>query len=107
MTKESEQALRYNNGKPKLSMVDLNCLEPCARVLEYGANKYARDNWKKGMNLTSILDSLMRHVADLQAGKTIDEESQQLIIGHIQCNALFLGNPNIVNDIDPDNFQLK
>ena len=93
------QALRYNSGKPQLSMVDLKCLEPCARVLEYGAKKYARDNWKKGMDVSKIVDSLLRHIGDLQAGKTIDEESGQLIIGHIQCNALFLGNPNNTDDL--------
>lgn len=92
------KALRYNVGKPQLSLVDLGCLEPCAHVLEYGATKYSRDNWKKGMKVSTILDSLLRHIADLQQGKIIDAESQQLIIGHIQCNALFLGN--IKNNID-------
>jgi hypothetical protein len=95
---DREFADRKNTGKPELSYIDLNCLVPCARVLMFGAKKYARSNWKKGMPVSKIIDSLLRHIADLQEGKTIDEESGELIIGHIQANAMFLGN--IVNNED-------
>jgi len=93
------QAMRANNGKAQYSMLDLGCLKPCVEVLEYGANKYARNNWKKGMPISSILDSLMRHISDLQTGKSVDDESGLSIIGHIQCNALFLANPNNTDDM--------
>lgn len=98
--KMKSQADRYNSGKPKYSLLDLQSLEPCVRVLEFGAKKYARDNWKKGLNLTEILDSLMRHVGALQSGEWLDPESGLPHIGHIQCNALFLGGKN--NNIDID-----
>lgn len=87
-------ALRYNQGKPQYSLLDLKSLEPCVRVLEFGANKYARDNWKKGMPREQIIDSMMRHLAALIDGEEIDPESGLSHIGHIQCNALFLGNKN-------------
>ena len=35
-----EKALRYNQGKPKWSLVHFQSLEPLVRVLEYGAHKY-------------------------------------------------------------------
>ncbi len=88
----SEQARRFNEGKPQYSLLDLQCLEPGVRVLEFGAKKYARDNWKKGMDVTKILDSLLRHIAALRSGELTDPESGLSHIGHIQCNALFLGN---------------
>lgn len=97
-----EYAERKNTGKPQMSYVDMHCLSPCARVLEFGATKYSRNNWKKGMPVTKILDSLMRHIGDLQDGKVIDDESKLAIIGHIQCNAMFLGNPNNQDDITED-----
>lgn len=90
---------RKNSGKPQLSLIDLKSLEDCARVLEFGAKKYSRDNWKKGLTVSSILDSLLRHVSDLQNGETIDNESGLPIIGHIQCNALFLGGKLNINDL--------
>lgn len=92
-------ANRYNKDKVKFSLLDLSCLEDCARVLEFGANKYARDNWKKGLVLTEILDSLLRHISALRSGEMIDPESGLSHIGHIQCNALFLAGRNNVNDL--------
>lgn len=96
---EPQQAMRFNDGKVQLSMIDLNALEPMARVLEFGAEKYARDNWKKGMPLTKTLDSMLRHIAALQRGEYFDPESGLPHIGHIQCNALFLGGENLELDI--------
>lgn len=92
----TKQALRYNKGKPQYSLIALDCLEECARVLEFGAKKYARDNWRKGMPQNEIIDSLLRHLSALQRGEEIDPESGLPHIGHIQCNAMFLGNKNNV-----------
>ncbi len=93
------KADRYNKGKPQYSLLDLDCLEPCVRVLEFGAKKYARNNWKKGLPTTQIIDSLLRHLGALLRGELIDPESALPHIGHIQCNALFLGNKNNEFDI--------
>lgn len=37
----TEKSLRYNQGKPKWSLVHFQSLEPLVRVLEYGAHKYS------------------------------------------------------------------
>lgn len=102
----TNKADRYNNGKAKYSMIDLTCLEPCARVLEFGAKKYARDNWKKGLPISEVLDSLLRHISAIQRGEFIDPESGLSHVGHIQCNALFLGNPKTTIDIEKDNLKV-
>lgn len=91
-------AERKNEGKPKLSMIDLSCLSDCARVLEFGAKKYSKDGWRKGFPQSEILDSLLRHIAEIQKGELIDPESGLSHIGHLQCNAMFLGNPNNTGD---------
>lgn len=91
MNKKSE---RHNEGKPQLSLIPLDYLYDCAKVLEFGAKKYSRDGHRLGFPQNEIIDSLLRHISDLQQGKVLDEESGLSIIGHIQCNALFLGNKN-------------
>lgn len=96
---KQEQALRYNAGKAEYSMLDLKCLEQCVRVLEFGAKKYARNNWKKGMPTSKIIDSMLRHLACLLEGEVLDSESGLSHLGHIQCNAMFLGNKNNEQDI--------
>lgn len=103
MSQNLNQAERHNAGKPQLSYIPLNLLEDCARVFEFGAQKYARDNWKKGLPVTKVLDSLMRHIGDIQDGKYLDHESGLPITGHIMCNVIFLANafknkPEMIDD---------
>lgn len=81
---------RFNQGKPKWSFVDFNSLEDMVRVLEYGANKYSKDNWKKGLPYTEISESLIRHLISFLNGEDNDDESGISHVGHIMCNAMFL-----------------
>jgi len=97
-----ENAQRNNQEKVKLSLIDLSALEDCAKVLDFGAKKYSRDNWQKGLVLTEILDSMLRHIADLRNGEYIDIESGLPHIGHIQANSMFLGGKNNIIDITFD-----
>lgn len=83
------KALRHNSGKPRWSLVEFKSLEPLVRVLEFGATKYAPDNWKLGLDRREILDSMMRHVAALVDGEATDPESGLPHVGHILCNAMF------------------
>jgi hypothetical protein len=86
------QALRYNQGKVEWSLVDFKSLEPMVRVLEHGCQKYARNNWRKGMPATQIIESMLRHTFKLLEGELVDPESGIEHIGHIQCNAMFLSH---------------
>lgn len=85
------KALRYNSDKPKYSLLDFSSLEDTVKVLDFGAQKYARDNFKKGFPFSTVLDSMLRHIKGLQAGEWLDPESGLPHIGHIGCNAMFLG----------------
>ena len=87
---KNEQALRYNQGKLEWSLVDFDSLEGLVRVLEYGKDKYARDNWKLGMPVTQVTESLMRHLFAFAKGEDVDPESGCRHISHVLCNAMFL-----------------
>jgi hypothetical protein len=97
ITTKKDKALRYNSGKLKWSMVHFESLAPMVKVLMYGEKKYARDNWKKGLNREEILDSMQRHLASLIDGEEVDPESQEHHIGHIMCNCLFYSYFNIID----------
>lgn len=81
---------RYNTGKPMVSMVDKALIEETAKVLQFGAQKYARDNWRKGLPYTQVCDSLLRHVYSFLAGENTDNESGHSHLGHAACNIMFL-----------------
>ncbi len=87
---ETDSALRYNTGKLKWSLVDFDSLEDMVKVLNFGAEKYEPNNWKKGLNTKQISDSLMRHLFAFLRGEDIDKESGLPHTGHIMCNAMFL-----------------
>ncbi len=90
LIERDKQALRYNQGKVQWSLVDYKSIEPMVRVLEYGCLKYSKNNWKKGMPASQIIESMLRHTYKLLEGELVDPESGIEHVGHIQCNAMFL-----------------
>jgi len=89
MSDNKEKSDRFNEGKLKWSLVHYKSLEPMIKVLEMGAKKYSPDNWKKGLDLKEVQESMQRHLASLMDGETHDKESGELHMGHIMCNAMF------------------
>lgn len=87
---DSLQALRYNQGKLQWSLVDFKSLEGLVKVLEMGAKKYDKHNWKKGMPITQVSESLMRHLFAFLNGEDTDSESGLSHISHVMCNAMFI-----------------
>jgi len=90
MEEEEEKGSRYNEGKIKWSLVPQSALLPMVEVLEFGAKKYAPHNWKKGLSITEICESLKRHLDAFMEGEDLDLESGLHHVGHMQCNTLFL-----------------
>lgn len=88
--KNLPKADRFNTNKPKWSIIDFPSIEPLVKALEYGANKYSRDNWKKGLDEDEIIDSTLRHLIKLNQKEDIDEESGVMHEGHIMANMMFL-----------------
>ncbi len=92
MSKPEQGAMRFNTDKSPLSMIveAKHALNGCASVLQFGAKKYERGNWHKGLRHTEICDSLLRHMSAYLSGEDKDPESGLSHVDHILCNALFL-----------------
>lgn len=67
--------VKYDAGKAPLHLLNQDALLETAKVFGFGAEKYAKHNWRKGIPLTRILDGVMRHCIELQKGNDIDPES--------------------------------
>lgn len=93
------QADRYNSGKAMFHLLSLEALEPCVRVLEFGAKKYSANNWKKGLVESEVIDSMLRHLKAVLEGEENDPESGLPHIGHVQCNAMFLGHSSLIKNM--------
>ena len=99
--KKAKKAIRYNQKKPQLSyLLDApHSMEGMVRVLEFGAEKYSRGNWKSGFPYSTVIDSMMRHLMKFQNGEDLDlndkgkadkDHSGLPHVDHIMCNAMFL-----------------
>ncbi len=49
-------------GKGLPSLIPVSALRAVARRFEDGAEKYGRDNWKKGIPVSRYVDSINRHL---------------------------------------------
>ena len=89
----SDQTIKHDAHKPRISLVPPAVIRAVARIREYGLAKYpagGRDNWKK-VEPERYVDALGRHyLAVMQDYKSIDPESGMPHMWHIACNAAFI-----------------
>ena len=83
---------RFNEGKPKLSYVleFLNATREIAGVSEFGATKYSRNNYKKGLPYTETIDAALRHITKFLDGEDFDNESGKHHMAHAAWNCMAL-----------------
>ena len=87
---KKEEGLRFNTGKTRHDLVPAFAQEQYAKVLTKGSEKYADRNWELGMDWTSVLASMKRHMLAFEKGEDFDPETGLLHTAHIMCNAAFL-----------------
>lgn len=81
---EDEEALKEIENKLDLSLLgDLrSALTEVAQVMHYGALKYSRNNWKKGISIDKVRAALLRHEFKYDNGEMFDKESGLLHLAH-------------------------
>lgn len=87
-----EGGTKYDGEKPRMDLLDPLALEGLAKVLTFGAQKYAAHNWRKGIANTRLLAALLRHTFAIMRGEDIDPESGYPHIDHVGCCWMFLSN---------------
>ena len=82
------EGLRLHIGSEKI-------LDELTKAMEYGAKKpeYGRNNWKKGMEWSRLLDAGMRHGIAILRGEDIDRDSGNTHLAHMLGSIhMLLGN---------------
>lgn len=92
VTKQSSAGLKYDAGKPSMSLIDREALIQLANVLDYGARKYSAHNWRKGIQWSRTIDAAIRHLVAFNDGEDMDPETGLNHIAHAMCNCMFLLN---------------
>lgn len=87
---ENNEASKYDTGKPPLSLLPTAPLLEVAKVLAFGAEKYARHNWRKGMAYSRLIDAALRHILAFNEGENNDPETGLSHLAHTLCCINFL-----------------
>lgn len=66
---------KWDQGKPRMSLIDPAFLIELAEVLTFGAQKYGAHNWRGGIATSRLLDAALRHITSYNGGENTDPES--------------------------------
>jgi hypothetical protein len=78
-------------GKPRFDLMPSAAELKIAEVLEYGARKYAPDNWRKVDNPEArYLAAALRHINAWRRGESRDKESGLSHLAHAATSLMFV-----------------
>lgn len=80
---------KFDQGKPRLDLIDSTFLEELGKVLGFGAQKYAAHNWRNGLALSRLQGAAMRHMVRFNDGESVDPETGLSHLAHAACNVMF------------------
>jgi len=85
------KGIKYDNEKPRWSLLPFREVREVVEVLTMGAAKYSDDNWKHVTpNKERYFSAAMRHLTAWFGGEKIDTESNKSHLAHAICCLLFM-----------------
>lgn len=81
---------KFDEGKPRVSLLSSDAILEVAKVATMGASKYDDHNWRGGMKWSRLLDAAERHLLKYNKGDRIDEESKLSHLAHVAWNLMAL-----------------
>lgn len=82
MTQPPTKAIKFDDGKPPMSLISRELMEELATVRGFGAKKYSPNGWKDGFLYSRGLSAAMRHIMAFNDGEDNDPESGLCHLGH-------------------------
>lgn len=80
---------KFDKDKLDWTLLPWKEVEQVLQILEFGAKKYSRDNWKH-IEPARYEKAAMRHLISYVTGELNDPETGKSHLAHLVCNALFL-----------------
>lgn len=85
--------MKYDNGKPQLSLIPPAALIEIAKILGFGAQKYGPNNWREDGGKTEwsrTYSSIQRHLTSFWDGEDTDPESGMNHLAHAATQIIIL-----------------
>lgn len=83
-------AMKFDEEKPRMELLDPYAMEQLALVLTFGAKKYEPWNWTKGLAFSRLIGAALRHLFAFAKGEDLDPESGLSHLAHAMCCLMFL-----------------
>lgn len=90
INKKEAGGLKFDTDKTPLDLIDTFSQDQLARVLQFGAKKYARHNWRKGISYSRLIAAAQRHLASFNDGEDLDSETGLPHAAHAMCCCMFI-----------------
>lgn len=87
---EQGQGMKFDQDKPRMDLLDAYATEELAKVLTFGAKKYAPHNWRKGISYARLIAAALRHIYAFARGEDHDPETGLPHPAHAMCCMMFL-----------------
>lgn len=84
------RGVKFDQDKPRMDLLDPHAMEQLAKVLTFGANKYAAHNWRKGLSKSRLLAAALRHLFAYLGGQDTDPETGLSHAAHAMCCCMFI-----------------
>lgn len=84
------EGVKFDQGKPRMDLLDPGAIEQLALVLGFGAQKYAAHNWRKGLSKSRLIAAALRHLFAYLRGEDRDPETGLPHPAHAMCCCMFL-----------------
>ena len=90
--------MKYDQEKPRMGLLPPHALLEVSKVLTFGAQKYAPDNWKFVENGPErYRDAALRHITATMQGEVYDPESGLHHLAHAICCLMFIIDVEKIN----------
>jgi hypothetical protein len=87
---DPQGGIKHDDGKLPIELLAFDVLEEVAKVLQFGAKKYAPNNWRAGFVYSRLFGALLRHLFAWWRGQDTDPETGLSHLAHAGCCLLFL-----------------
>jgi len=84
--------VKFDEQKPRPSLVYYSLIKEIAKVRQYGIEKYGHsEDWRETTNQEErYKDAILRHIFEYIEGEENDQESGLKHLAHAACNIMFL-----------------
>lgn len=82
--------MKKDGGKVRMDLLPVYPLQEVAKVLTFGATKYAPNRWRKGMEWNRLYGAVLRHITAWQDGQNNDPETGLSHLAHAITDLMFL-----------------